>query len=43
VSEFASPVERRFGRIEGYRSGHKKAYVRLAAGQTIDFASGVKP
>ncbi len=35
--------KRRFGRIEGFRSGHKKAYVRLAAGQTIDFASGVKP
>jgi large subunit ribosomal protein L23 len=29
---------RRFGRIEGERSGYKKAYVRLAAGQTIDFA-----
>jgi large subunit ribosomal protein L23 len=29
---------RRFGRIEGQRSGYKKAYVRLAAGQTIDFA-----
>lgn len=35
--------KRRFGRIEGYRSGHKKAYVRLAAGQTIDFATGGKP
>jgi large subunit ribosomal protein L23 len=35
--------KRRFGRIEGFRSGHKKAYVRLAAGQTIDFATGGKP
>jgi large subunit ribosomal protein L23 len=29
---------RRFGRLQGARSGFKKAYVRLAAGQTIDFA-----
>ena len=29
---------RRFGRLEGARSGYKKAYVRLASGQTIDFA-----
>lgn len=35
--------KRRFGRIEGFRSGHKKAYVRLAAGQSIDFAAGGKP
>ncbi len=28
---------RRFGAIKGQRSGYKKAYVRLAAGQTIDF------
>ncbi len=35
--------KRRFGRIEGRRPGYKKAYVRLAPGQTIDFASGVKP
>jgi large subunit ribosomal protein L23 len=27
---------RRFGAIQGKRSGFKKAYVRLAAGQTID-------
>lgn len=32
---------RRFGAIQGRRSGFKKAYVRLAPGQTIDFA-GVK-
>ena len=36
--------KRRFGRIEGYRSGHKKrnwkkAYVRLAEGQEINFAA----
>jgi large subunit ribosomal protein L23 len=35
--------KRRFGRIEGRRSGFKKAYVRLAAGKTIDFGSGAKP
>jgi large subunit ribosomal protein L23 len=34
--------KRRFGRIEGHRSGFKKAYVRLAEGQAIDFAGGVK-
>jgi len=28
---------RRFGQIQGQRSGYKKAYVRLVAGQTIDF------
>ena len=33
---------RRFGRMEGARSGYKKAYVRLAAGQTIDFAGQPK-
>lgn len=33
---------RRFGRIEGRRSGYKKAYVRLAAGQTIDFGVEAK-
>jgi large subunit ribosomal protein L23 len=32
---------RRFGQIQGQRSGFKKAYVRLAAGQTIDLG-GVK-
>jgi large subunit ribosomal protein L23 len=31
---------RRFGRIQGERSGYKKAYVRLADGQTIDFGAG---
>jgi large subunit ribosomal protein L23 len=34
--------KRRFGRIAGHRSGFKKAYVRLAAGQTIDFAQSSK-
>lgn len=34
---------RRLGRIEGQRSGFKKAYVRLAAGQTIDFGAEAKP
>ena len=29
---------RRFGALQGKRSGFKKAYVRLAAGQTIDLA-----
>jgi large subunit ribosomal protein L23 len=33
---------RRFGRIAGSRPGFKKAYVRLAAGQHIDFAGEVK-
>ena len=32
--------KRRFGKIEGRRSGYKKAYVRLAAGKNIDFAAG---
>jgi len=31
--------ERRFGRTIGRRSGWKKAYVRLAAGQEINFAA----
>lgn len=35
--------KRRFGRIQGRRSGFKKAYVRLVAGQTIDFGTGAKP
>ena len=30
---------RRFGRIEGRRRNWKKAYVRLAAGQEINFAA----
>ena len=30
---------RRFGRIEGRRRSCKKAYVRLAAGQEINFAA----
>ena len=30
---------RRFGRIEGRRRSWKKAYVRLAAGQEINFAA----
>jgi large subunit ribosomal protein L23 len=34
--------KRRFGRIQGYRPGFKKAYVRLVAGQTIDFAGNAK-
>lgn len=34
--------KRRFGRIAGRRSGYKKAYVRLAAGQTIDLAGNTK-
>lgn len=34
---------RRFGAIKGRRSGYKKAYVRLVAGQTIDFGMGAKP
>jgi large subunit ribosomal protein L23 len=31
--------ERRFGRIEGRRRSWKKAYVRLAEGQEINFAA----
>jgi large subunit ribosomal protein L23 len=34
--------KRRFGAIQGRRSGFKKAYVRLAAGQTIDFTGAAK-
>ncbi len=30
---------RRFGRVEGRRRSWKKAYVRLAAGQEINFAA----
>ena len=31
--------KRRFGRVEGRRRNWKKAYVRLAAGQEINFAA----
>jgi large subunit ribosomal protein L23 len=31
--------KRRFGRIEGRRRNWKKAYVRLAEGQEINFAA----
>jgi large subunit ribosomal protein L23 len=31
---------KRFGRLEGHRSGVRKAYVRLAEGQEIDFVAG---
>jgi large subunit ribosomal protein L23 len=31
---------KRFGQMHGRRSDWKKAYVRLAAGQTIDFLGG---
>jgi len=31
---------KRFGRLEGQRSGLRKAYVRLAEGQEIDFVAG---
>jgi large subunit ribosomal protein L23 len=31
--------KRRFGRIEGRRRSWKKAYVRLAEGQEINFAA----
>jgi large subunit ribosomal protein L23 len=31
--------KRRFGRVEGHRRNWKKAYVRLAAGQEINFAA----
>jgi len=31
---------KRFGQMQGRRSDWKKAYVRLAAGQTIDFLGG---
>ncbi len=33
---------KRFGRFEGRRSDTKKAYVRLAEGQTIDFTGVAK-
>lgn len=32
--------EKRFGRFTGRRSGKKKAFVRLAPGQEINFAEG---
>ncbi len=31
---------RRFRNMQGRRNGYKKAYVRLAAGQSIDFGGG---
>lgn len=31
---------KRFGAVNGARSGSRKAYVRLAAGSDIDFGSG---
>ena len=31
---------KRFGRFQGRRNGVRKAYVRLAAGQEIDFVEG---
>jgi large subunit ribosomal protein L23 len=31
--------ERRFGRLQGRRRNWKKAYVRLAEGQEINFAA----
>lgn len=34
--------EKRFGRFNGRRSDVRKAYVRLAAGQEINFAQEVK-
>jgi large subunit ribosomal protein L23 len=33
---------RTFKNIAGRRNGHKKAYVRLATGQSIDFTGAVK-
>ncbi len=33
---------RRFKNVAGRRSGYKKAYVRLEAGQSIDFTGGAK-
>jgi large subunit ribosomal protein L23 len=33
---------RRFKNVEGRRSGYKKAYVRLEAGQSIDFTGAAK-
>ncbi|MCX7896456.1 MAG: 50S ribosomal protein L23 [Rhodocyclaceae bacterium] len=35
------PKEKRFGRLIGRRAGKKKAFVRLAPGQEINFAEGV--
>lgn len=34
---------KRFGRFEGRRSGHKKAYVRLQDGQAIEFGGAEAP
>lgn len=36
----AKGKSKRFGQMSGRRSDWKKAYVRLAAGQTIDFLGG---
>ncbi len=33
---------RRFKNVEGRRNGYKKAYVRLSAGQSIDFTGAAK-
>ena len=33
---------RRFKNVPGKRNGHKKAYVRLQAGQSIDFTGAAK-
>jgi large subunit ribosomal protein L23 len=33
---------RRFKNVEGRRNGYKKAYVRLQAGQSIDFTGAAK-
>jgi large subunit ribosomal protein L23 len=33
---------RRFKNVAGKRSGYKKAYVRLEAGQSIDFTGAAK-
>ena len=33
---------RRFKNVEGRRNGYKKAYVRLVAGQSIDFTGAAK-
>jgi large subunit ribosomal protein L23 len=33
---------RRFKNVPGRKSGYKKAYVRLQAGQSIDFTGGAK-
>jgi large subunit ribosomal protein L23 len=34
--------EKKFGRTPGRRSGQRRAYVSLGAGQEINFAEGVK-